>query len=110
MNINIKATNTTLTDSMKADVTDKVAVIEKFLKEEDTVYVEFDVDTRHKSGDIQRAEIRISPRGYYAESYGSDVYEALDLAIPKIREQLTKEKDKKISLRRKLGAFFKRNK
>jgi putative sigma-54 modulation protein len=109
MNINIKATNTTLTDGIRASIEDKLSVLEKFLRSEDVVYVEVDEDTRHTSGQFHRAEIRIQPHGHYAEARGNDFYEALDLVIPKIREQLTKEKDKRISLRRRLGSFFKRN-
>lgn len=109
MNINIKATNTTVTPAIRANIEEKLMVLDPFLKPEDVVHVELSVDTRHKSGEVQRVEIRITPQGYYAESSENDFYEALDSVLPKIREQLTKTKDKRVSLRRKLGALFKRN-
>ena len=109
MTINIKATNTTLTDSIRSVIEDKVSVLENFLRPENVVYVEVDEDTKHQSGQFHRAEIRIQPHGQYAEARGNDFYEALDLVIPKIKEQLAKEKDKRVSLRRRLGSFFKRN-
>ena len=109
MNVNIKATNTTLTDGIRASIESKVAVLEKFLKPEDVLYVEVDEDTKHHTGQVHRAEVRIQPHGQYAEARGNDFYEALDLVIPKIREQLKKQKDKRITLRRRLGSFFKRN-
>ncbi len=109
MNINIKATNTTVTDAIRADIESKLATLEKFLKPEDVVYVELEVDRHHQSGEVQRVEIRIQPHGHYADALADNFYAALDLALPKMREQLTKEKDKKISLRRRLGAMFKRS-
>ena len=109
MNINIKATNTTLTDAIQDSIYEKMQSIEGFLKPEDKVYVEFGEDTRHKSGLFSRVEIRITPHGQYAEAYGNDFYEAIDLAIPKIKQQLSKEKGKKLTLRRRFGNFFKRS-
>ncbi|MCC7356499.1 MAG: ribosome-associated translation inhibitor RaiA [Candidatus Doudnabacteria bacterium] len=110
MNLNIKATNTTVSDSVRAGIENKLSVLEKFLKPDETVHVELEIDKHHQSGEVQRVEVRIQPHGHYAEAASDNFYAALDLVLPKIREQLTKEKDKKISLRRRLGAMFKRAK
>jgi len=108
MNIIMKATHTTLTEAIRADIEGKLEIVEKFLRPEDKVHVELEEDTHHNSGRFSRVEIAIHPRGLYAEARGNDFYEALDLVVPKIREQLTRGKDKRISLRRKLGNLFKR--
>ncbi len=108
MNINIKATNTKLTTAIRSAVEDKLSILEPFLKPEDKIHLELAVDNRHKSGPTQGAEITIHPHGHFAMAHGVDVYEALDLLVPKIKEQLTKAKDKKIALRRKFGAKAKR--
>lgn len=104
MNINIKATKTTLTPAITNAINDKISVIEDFLKPENKVHVECAIDKSHKNGEIFRVEVTIKPNGIYADATGSDFYQALDSVIPKIKEQLSKNKDKKISLRRKLGA------
>jgi ribosomal subunit interface protein len=108
MNLTIKATHTTLTAAIRNDIEIKLALLEDFLRPEDKVHMELEEDTKHTSGRFSRVEIRIHPRGHYAESRGNDFYEALDLTVPKIREQLARDKDKRISLRRKLGNLFKR--
>lgn len=110
MNITIKATNTTLTEAIKATIEQKLSVLESFLKSEDKVHVEVAEENHHKNGLFSKAEIQISPHGYYAEATGNDFYEAIDLVIPKIKQQLVKTKDKKVSLRRRIGRMFKRNK
>jgi putative sigma-54 modulation protein len=109
MNISIKATNTTLTDAIKQNIEEKLKAIEGFLKPEDKIHVEVEEDTHHKSGLFSRVEVQISPHGYYADAMGNDFYEAIDLVIPKIKQQLTKQKDKRLSLRRRVGGWFKRN-
>lgn len=109
MNINIKATNTTLTDPIRDNIHSKLAQIEAFLQPEDKVQVEIEEISRHKNGLTSRVEVHIHPHGRHAESFGNDFYEALDLLIPKIRQQLASGKDKKVSLRRRLGSIFKRN-
>ncbi|MDQ3018269.1 MAG: ribosome-associated translation inhibitor RaiA [bacterium] len=109
MNISIKATNTTLTDSIRRSIEDKLRALDKFLKPEDKIHVELAEDKHHHSGMFSRAEIRISPHGHYADAMGNDFYEALDLVIPKIKQQLSKGKDKGITLRRRIGNLFKRN-
>ncbi len=103
MNIIIKATKTTLTPAIKTFIHEKVHGLEKFIKPEEKVYVEIEVDKKHHKGLIYRAEINIKPHGHYAESFAEDFYAAMDLLIPKIKEQLIKEKGKKLSKERRLA-------
>ncbi len=109
MNINIKATNTTLTDAIRSNIETKLEGLEKFLRPENQIFVELVEDSKHKSGKFFRAEVQISPNSIYAEAVANDFYEAMDLVLPKINEQLRRGKDKKISLRRRLGNLFKRS-
>lgn len=102
MNLTIKATKTTLTLGIKSAIADKLSVLDKFLKQEDKVHVECEVDKHHKTGPVYRAEVTIHPHGFFAESFGADFYEALDLVVPKIKQQMVKVKDKRVS-RRKAG-------
>ncbi len=108
MNINIKATNTTLTDSIRSNVQAKLEPLEKFLRPEDVIHLELAEDTKHQSGQFFRVDIQISPRGYYAEARANDFYEAMDLLVPKIKHQFTKEKEKGLSFRKRLGKWFRK--
>ena len=107
MNLNIKATKTTLTPAIRAAIQDKLAGIEKFLKSEDKVHLELEVSKKQKSGEVFRVEITILPHNFYAESSGSDFYAALDLLMPKIKEQLVKQKDKKLAARKRTARSVK---
>lgn len=97
MNINIKATNTTLTPAIRQFIENKISMLEKFMKPEDKIHVELEVLKKHRTGMVHRAEIDIQPHGNYAESYGMDFYAAMDAVMPKIKEQMAKGKDKKLS-------------
>lgn len=108
MNITLKATNTELTQPLKQAVHDKLTALDKFLKPEEKVHVELE-NRSHEDGKQYRAEIHISPHGHYADATGEDFFEALDLVIPKVLQQMRREKRKKISLRKKFGRLFKRS-
>lgn len=101
MNIAIKAKNATITPSIREFIDEKFKTLSKLIKEEDKIRVEFELEKKHSSGLVYRAEIDIQPRGHFAEARGNDFYEAIDLLVPKIKEQLTKQKDKRVSLRRR---------
>lgn len=108
MNLTIKATKTTLTPSIQADIETKLSALEDFLHSEDKVHVEVEARASKDNSQEFRAEVNIQPDGYFAESSGGDLYEAIDLLVPKIKQQLARKKDKRVSLRRKLGSAFKR--
>ena len=107
MNISVKAKNTTLTPAINNFIADKLSSLAKFLKEEDKIRVELEYDKRDKDGLHFRAEVDIQPHGHFADAKANDFYEAMDLVIPKIKEQLSKRKDKVISKRRKAAREFK---
>jgi len=96
--VNIKATHTTLTQSMSDYVAKKMQPLQKFLEEENNVHVELEAEPLHHTGPRFRAEITILPRpGVFADAWGNNLYEAIDLCMPKIREQLLKRKAKTVS-------------
>lgn len=103
--INITAFPKSLSSQSVVDYIDKkFASLDKLLHEENNIHVKFDLD-KHNSGIRYHAEVKIGPgSAIFAEAYGEDVFEALDLCMPKLKEQLTKRKDKRVADRRRLGS------
>lgn len=101
MNLNIKATNTKLTSTIKEYIEEKIGSLAIFLRPEEKIRVEIEVDKKRTEKPPFRAEIDIQPHGHYAEARGMDIFSAVDILMPKIKEQLTREKDKRVSLRRR---------
>jgi putative sigma-54 modulation protein len=101
MNIKYKGTHTSLSEADMEYIENKLKTLGNFIKNQDSVFVEAARDSRHSSGLVFRLEVSINPPQHYAEARGNDFYEALDLVIPKIKEQMVKQKDKKISMRRR---------
>ena len=109
MNINLKATNFELTPSIREYAEKRVNGLEKFIKITDEsvqAWVEVGRTTsHHNKGGVFRAEIQIHipyyGKGVRAESVGETLNEAIDGAHDKIKLELEKVKDRKISLVRK---------
>ena len=101
MNIAIKATHLDLTPSIKEYVEEKVGALEKFISVLEGK-VELERDRHHRSGDVFRAEIMLVMGGKLmrADAEAGDIYAAVDLVIPKLKEQIGKFKDKKQTLQR----------
>lgn len=109
LNINIKVKNAKISDSESEYISKQLSKLEKFLRPESKIHVELESEPKHQTGLKYRAEVVISPQpSVYADARGNDFFEALDLCMPKVKEQLMKGKDKTVSLRRKLGAKRKR--
>jgi putative sigma-54 modulation protein len=108
MNIAIKATHLDLTPSIKEYIEEKVGHLEKFISALEAK-VEIDRDQHHHSGLVFRAEIMLVMSGKLmrADARAEDIYAAVDLVIPKLKEQIGKFKDKKTTLRRKGARIFK---
>ncbi|MFA5934163.1 MAG: ribosome-associated translation inhibitor RaiA [Candidatus Paceibacterota bacterium] len=107
MNINIKATNTILTDEIRAYVEKRVGGLEKFIKnygKEIFIQVEVGKTTnRHISGDIFRTEINIdvSGRNFRAVSEKDSLFASIDDAEVELKRELVSYKDKRQTTFRK---------
>lgn len=109
MNINLKTTNFELTSIIREYAEKKVNSLEKFIKTTDEsvqAWVEVGKTTNHHNkGDVYRAEIQIRVphygKGIRAEATNETLNEAIDEAHDKIKLELEKVKDRKISLIRK---------
>jgi putative sigma-54 modulation protein len=109
MNISIKATNLKLTPSIQSYVEDKVTNLAKFIQAQEAK-VELGRDKHHKTGDVYRAEIMLVVGGKLmrADQTSEDIFASIDLVIPKLKEQISKFKDKKTTLQRRGARSAKR--
>ncbi|OHA50583.1 MAG: ribosomal subunit interface protein [Candidatus Terrybacteria bacterium RIFCSPLOWO2_02_42_20] len=109
MNLNLKATNFELTPAIREYAGKKVNGLEKFIHRTDEsvqAWVEVGRTTNHHNkGDVYRVEIQIHiphyGKGVRAEVSGETLNEAIDSAHDKIKLELEKVKDRKMSLIRK---------
>ncbi len=108
MNISIKTTHVDLTPSVKEYVEEKIGNLEKFIPATDA-HIELKRDQHHQTGLVFGADITLSAGGktMHAESEAEDIYAAIDLLVPKLKEQIMKFKDKKASLWRRAARYMK---
>ena len=113
MRLNLKATNITLTDDIRAYLDKRLQSLDKLISFEDPgviVDVELGCTTRHhQNGDIFFAEINIH-KGKETFRYVSnrpDVQSAIDDMRDEIARELSSKKGKMISLSRRGGQFAK---
>ena len=113
MNTQIKTTaGFSLTPAITEYVERRVATFEKFIENDSTALctVELGKTTgHHKSGDIFKAEIRVTAKGrdIYVGAEKPDLYAAIDQAREEISRKLASTKEKRISFVRRGGARVK---
>jgi putative sigma-54 modulation protein len=102
MHISIKATHFDLTPSIKEYAEEKVGNLVKYIEALEAK-IELERDRHHKSGDVFRAEVSLIVGGkhMWADATAEDMYAAVDLVIPKIKEQISKFKDKRSTLQKR---------
>lgn len=116
MQINIKATNLELTPEINDYISKKIDGLEKFIEGYNSsvqAWVEVGISTKHhQTGEIYRAEIQIriphDKKGVRAVSQKETLYAAIDDAREEVKRELTKIKEKKISLVRKGSRLLKK--
>ena len=110
MNIAIKGTNLGLTDEIKEYAEDKVGNLTKFLPGVLEIKVELERARKHRSGEVFRAEVMLIVGGKVmrADAGAEDIYAAIDLVIPKLKEQISKFKDKRTTLQKRGARSAKR--
>lgn len=103
MNISIKGTYVDLTPSIKEYVNEKVGNLGKYISGPIECKVELARDRHHQTGNVFRAEVTmfIGGKVLRGEALGEDVYAAIDILVPKLKEQISKFKDKKETLSRR---------
>ncbi len=112
MNINIKATNITLTPSISDYVSKRVEKISKLLKNDESAQCNIELartTEHHNKGEIFRAEIHIvgANKNLYASADKIDLYAAIDTVRDEIISELRSRKEKRMVFVRRGGAKIK---
>ncbi|MCX6716901.1 MAG: ribosome-associated translation inhibitor RaiA [Candidatus Taylorbacteria bacterium] len=111
MNIAIKGTSLTLTESITTYVNTRFGAVSKFVDSDDVIcHVEVGRTTRHhKNGDIFRAEVRVIIGGkeHYVTSEKEDLYVAIDEVKDSLMRDIALSKVKKTTFFRRSGAKLK---
>lgn len=107
MNINIKATNVSLTPAVDDYIRKKVAMFDKLIHQNDTsanVAVEVGKTTEHhKSGNVFFAEFNLHTAGknFYVRREASDMHTAIDIVKDELMDAVRAHKGKKETLFRR---------
>lgn len=110
MNIAITFRQMEGTEAVKTHVRDKVAKLQKFLRQAMTAQVTLTVE-----GLEHVAEVDITSGGqrFHAKEHSEDMYASVDLVLDKLERQIHSQKDAKVSSKRggeRAGDFASRNK
>jgi len=106
MKINLQSKNLEITEAIHDYVVKRVTnlgrVLSQIEAEGGEVQVLFDIarKTKHKGGEIFHADCLIRAKGkkFYSSTDKEDLYEAIDYIKENLFNEITKNKDKKISL------------
>ena len=110
MNISIKATHLDLTPPVKKYIEEKIGGLDRFIQGAVSAKVELERDRHHHTGLVFRAEVMLIVGGKLlrAEENAEDIYAAIDLIVPKLKEQISKFKDKRATLQKRGARSAKR--
>lgn len=112
--LNIKATNTDLTDDVRSYIERRVTKLGKLLKEHSgEVFVYFEIaktTDHHENGLIYRADANVDIGGkiFYADAVKEDFRTAIDSVKTKLFREISEHFGKKSSLMRRGAAQFKK--
>ncbi len=100
MNISITFRHLEATDAIKAHVNDKVAKLQRFLRQPMTVKVTLSLD-KHE----HQAEIKVSSGSEHHEAHesSSDMYVSIDRVVDKLERQISSTKGAAEAKRRRGG-------
>lgn len=113
MEIQIKATNLNLTDSINEYVDKRLGALDKLIDSKDTSVlcaVEIErMNAHNKAGDMYRSEINLHIAGheFRAESSKERLYDAIDETKNQMAKELRRNKDKQRRKYRRGGAAVK---
>lgn len=113
MEVQIKATNINLTDSINSYLHKRLQALDKLIDPKDTsVFCAVEVERttrRHKAGEIYRSEINLHIAGhdFRAEARKEKLYDAIDETKNQMAKELSRHKDKQQKNIRKGGAAIK---
>src|SRR5205085_2263056 len=109
MEIIIKGTNMELTEPIKAYVNEKIGNLEHYTNEIMQARVDIGLPSHHHANSF-RCEVNLDMPGMEvmrAESTEADLYAAIDLVIPKLREQIERHKGRKHGQDRRMRRYLK---
>ena len=110
MNYDLKGTNLPVTPELRSYVEKCLAHADKFLVGDPTAYaaIELQYSPLNDNGKY-RAECTVSAAGemYRAESWGSGMHEAIDLATGELIGELSQRKKKRLALLRRTAVKVK---
>ncbi|MFH1744843.1 MAG: ribosome-associated translation inhibitor RaiA [bacterium] len=106
MQINIKATQIELTDSIRDYVQIKMDMLDKFLGSIDPLGCDVEVGmttARHNKGEIFRAEVNLQLAGKLlrVEKTEKELYKAIDKVKDHLARSIVRYKEKKIDMKRR---------
>lgn len=102
MNIIISSKNFKITEAHREYVETKIKHLEHFDHSLYQVRVELDADKKEREGNQFRIEVWVEGKPHIkAGAYEKNLYSAVDVVVPKLAIQLKKEKDKRITKRKR---------
>ena len=110
MNYNIKGTGISITLELREYAEKKLGSTDKFVRGNPTAHADVELEfSPLRDGGKYRAEFTVSASGalYRAESWGSTMHEAIDLAVNELVKELRRSKSKHMRLMRRGGALIK---